>query len=281
MNLFFIINFFLLIIYTNEDTKTAVKITATSGIINKVNYAKTKILSFNIPCQVDNNITNNISRVDITFKTKRLEDNKEFDSICHLNSVRLDSDANYINTYLSCKLDYANYENENFDDDINLVIEGNPTYTSDIVEFTFEHFNQIGQSIEIGGLSIFNADNNDCNDNFYHFKMNFTSFPYKPLESTICRIGLSNNDIHNTARCAIPLYNYDILCSLDISEKKIEKGEKIEINSQSQIKCQNGQILKIVDNAKNILEIGEECDEGFFLIFTKFYLYILFLIILF
>ena len=278
MKLFFILNIFLLIIFTKEDT-VSVTITATSGIVNKVKNSKTKILSFIIPCQVDKNITNKISTVDITFKTKRPDpnDNKQFDVICNLNQVRLDSDDNYANTFLSCQLNYSNYEN---DADINLVIVGTPSYTSDIVVFTFAKLTQIGQSIEISGLYIFNSDSNNCFNNHYNFKMNFTSFNNEPLESTVCNIAISNNDVHNTARCAIPIgNNYDIICSIDISEEKIEKGEKIEINSQSLVNCENGQILKIGDNAKNILEIDEDCDKSFFLFFTKFYLYILFLIL--
>ena len=157
MKLLFILNILLLIIYTKED-KISVTITATSGIINKVKYSRKKILSFIIPCQVDKNITNSISRVDITFKTKRPEDDKQFEVTCNLNSVRIDSDDNYANTYLSCQLNYStDYKNDNIDDDMNLVIDKSdtPQYTSNIVEFNFQKFEEIGQAIEISGLYIF------------------------------------------------------------------------------------------------------------------------------
>lgn len=278
--LFFIFNIILLIIYTNEEeVKTAVKITATSGIIKKEKNSKTKILSFIIPCQVDKNITNKISIVDITFNTKKPEDtSKIFPSICNLHSVRLESDENYANSYLSCQLNYTNYKDENIDEDMNLIIDGNPSYTSDIVVFTFENFDKIGQAIEISDLYIFNSNSDICSNNNYHFKMNFTSMSINPLESTACNIGI-NNDIHDTARCAIPLGNYDIICSIDVSEEKIEKGEKIEIKSQELVKCENGQNLKIVNDAQNILEINEECDKSIFIAFNIFYLFVLFLML--
>ena len=285
MKLLFILNILLLIIYTKED-KISVTITATSGIINKVKYSRKKILSFIIPCQVDKNITNSISRVDITFKTKRPEDDKQFEVTCNLNSVRIDSDDNYANTYLSCQLNYStDYINDKIDDDMNLVIDKSytPQYTSNIVEFNFQKFEEIGQAIEISGLYIFNSDNDNCYDNYYHFKMNYTDFTNKPLESTVCYIALSNNEVHDTARCAIPIntdtINYDIICTIDISEEKMEKGEKIEISSQSLVNCENGQILEITGGAKNVLEIDEDCDKSFLLIFNNFYLFILFLIL--
>ena len=284
MKLLFILNILLLIIYTKED-KISVTITATSGIINKVKYSRKKILSFIIPCQVDKNITNSISRVDITFKTKRPEDDKQFEVTCNLNSVRIDSDDNYANTYLSCQLNYStDYINDKIDDDMNLVIDKSytPQYTSNIVEFNFEKFDQIGEKIKISGLYIFNSDNDNCYNNYYHFKMKYTNFTNKPLESTVCYIALSNNEVHDTAKCAIPINtntkNYDIICTIDISEEKMEKGEKIEISSQSLVNCENGQILDIGD-AENVLEIDEDCDKSFLLIFNKFYLFILFLIL--
>ena len=282
MKLFFILNILLLIIYSKEDT-ISVKITATSGIINKVKYSRKKILSFIILCQVDKNITNSISREDITFKTSRPDKTDEFEAICNLNSVRLESGNTFANTYLSCTLNYSDYTECNIDDDMNLVIVGEPSYTGESVVFTFKNFELIGQKIKINGLYIFNSDNDNCYNNYYHFKMNYTGFTNKPLESTVCYIALSNNEVHDTARCAIPINTntkkYDIICTIDISEEKMEKGEKIKISSQSLVNCENGQILEITDNAQNVLEIDEDCDKSFLLIFNKFYLFILFLIL--
>ena len=66
--------------------------------------------------------------------------------------------------------------------------------------------------------------------------MNFTSSENNPpFESTICDINLSNNEIHNVAKCAIPFSSNVILCYIDVSEKKITKGEKIEIKSQENL----------------------------------------------
>jgi hypothetical protein len=68
--------------------------------------------------------------------------------------------------------------------------------------------------------------------------------------------------VHDTARCAIPINtdtkNYDIICTIDISEEKMEKGEKIEISKQSLVNCENGQILEIKDNALTEEETGDE-----------------------
>ena len=271
--------FIILIFYSKEDDKVVVTITATSGIIKKAINEKTKILSFIIPCKVDKNITNKISMIDITIKTKRPEDNKIFPSICNLQLIRLESHDDYANTQLNCKFDYTNYENDNITKNMNLIIEENPSYTSTIADFVFEDFDKIGIPIEIGGLFIYNLESDFCHDNNFFFEMNFTSTNGPPLESTICNFIISNNELHDKVKCAIPYSSNVIKCVIDVSEEKIEKEEEIQIKAQAYSECENGQVVTIVNDAKNILILDEECNEGTNLFFDIKKIFVFFLII--
>ena len=278
----FFYNIFLsiiLIFYSKEDDKVVVTITATSGIIKKAINEKTKILSFIIPCKVDKNITNKISMIDITIKTKRPEDNKIFPSICNLQLIRLELDDDHANTQLNCKFDYNNYENDNITKNMNLIIEENPSYTSTIADFVFEDFDKIGIPIEIGGLFIYNLESDFCHDNNFFFEMNFTSTNGRPLESTICNFIISNNELHDKVKCAIPYSSNVIRCVIDVSEEKIEKEEEIQIKAQAYSECENGQVVTIVNDAKNILMLDEECNEGTNLFFDIKKIFVFFLII--
>ena len=271
--------FIILIFYSKEDDKVVVTITATSGIIKKAINEKTKILSFIIPCKVDKNITNKISMIDITIKTKRPEDNKIFPSICNLQLIRLELDDDHANTQLNCKFDYTNYENDNITENMKLIIEENPSYTSTIADFVFEDFDKIGIPIEIGGLFIYNLESDFCHDNNFFFEMNFTSINGPPLESTICNFIISNNEVHDKVKCAIPYSSNVIKCVIDVSEEKIEKEEEIQIKAQAYSECENGQVVTIVNDAKNILILDEECNEGTNLFFDIKKIFVFFLII--
>ena len=271
--------FIILIFYSKEDDKVVVTITATSGIIKKAINEKTKILSFIIPCKVDKNITNKISMIDITIKTKRPEDNKIFPSICNLQLIRLELDDDHANTQLNCKFDYNNYENDNITENMKLIIEENPSYTSTIADFVFADFDKIGIPIEIGGLFIYNLESDFCHDNNFFFEMNFTSINGPPLESTICNFIISNNEVHDKVKCAIPYSSNVIKCVIDVSEEKIEKEEEIQIKAQAYSECENGQVVTIVNDAKNILILDEECNEGTNLFFDIKKIFFFFLII--
>ena len=62
-------------------------------------------------------------------------------------------------------------------------------------------------------------------------------------------------------------------------KKKITKGEKIEINSQTNSKCKNGQFVTITDNAQNVLEMEVDCDKMQFLLYGIINILFLILII--
>jgi hypothetical protein len=70
-----------------------------------------------------------------------------------------------------------------------------------------------------------------------------------------------------------------ILCYIDVSENKLEKGEKIEIKAQTFVKCKNGQIVTITNDADNILEIEEDCEKSNFLLYNIINILLLFLIL--
>ena len=278
-----------LIIYSREDDPIPVKITAMSGIINKeiITISNQKKLSFNIECIVNKNITTKISKIDIAIKIKILGEDTTFDSTCNIVSALIDSDKSDVYTKLKCKMDYSTYNivDKNL---IVVVIDGeSPAGSSDssnTATFTFEKFEKIGTPIEIQGLNIYNLEKDFCENKIFKFEMKFTTTvdnPYSPpLESTICDINLSNNEVHNVAKCAIPYIPNVVLCYIDVSEKKITKGEKIEINRQTNSKCQNGQVLNIVDDAQNILEMEVDCDKMHFLVYNIINILFLILILL-
>ena len=276
----------ILIIYSREDDPIPVKITAMSGIINKeiITISNQKKLSFNIECIVDKNITTKISKIDITIKIKILGgDTTTFDSTCNIVSALIDSDKSDVYTKLKCKMD-STYNNDNIVDK-NLIVDSNvaPTYTSDKATFTFEDFDKIGIPIEIQGLNIYNLEKDFCENKIFKFEMKFTNDDNSyvpPLESTICDIKLSNNEVHNVAKCAIPYSSNVVLCYIDVSEKKITKGEKIEIKQQTNSKCQNGQVVNIGDDAQNILEMEVDCDKMHFLVYNIINFLFLILILL-
>ena len=277
----------ILIIYSREDDPIQVKITAMSGIINKeiITISNQKKLSFNIECIVDKNITTKISKIDITITIKILGgDTTTFDSTCNIVSALIDSDKSDVYTKLKCKMNYSTYNNDDIVDK-NLIVDssGTPTYTSDIATFTFEDFPKIGTPIAIQGLNIYNLEKDFCENKIFKFEMKFTNDDnsyVRPLESTICDINLSNNEVHNVAKCAIPYSSNVVLCYIDVSEKKITKGEKIEIKQQTNSKCQNGQVVNIGDNAQNILEMEVDCDKMHFLVYNMINILFLILILL-
>ena len=276
----------ILIIYSREDDPIQVKITAMSGIINKeiITISNQKKLSFNIECIVNKNITTKISKIDIAIKIKILGEDTTFDSTCNIVSALIDSDKSDVYTKLKCKMNYSTYNNDNIVDK-NLIVDssGTPTYTSDIATFTFEDFPKIGTPIVIQGLNIYNLEKDFCENKIFKFEMKFTNDDnsyVRPLESTICDINLSNNEVHNVAKCAIPYSSNVVLCYIDVSEKKITKGEKIEIKQQTNSKCQNGQVVNIGDDAQNILEMEVDCDKMHFLVYNMINILFLILILL-
>ena len=272
--------FLILISISISVDKIKVTVQATSGIINKEKNSKEKTIDFNIAVQVDQNITNKISTIDISVNIKNPEDNKIFPAKCNLDSVRLDEDSDYEDTQLTCKLNYSEYTNDEVDDDMNFVIDGQFSYDSTVAGFVFKNFDMIGTYIEIGGLYISNLEKDSCASSTFKFEMNFTDgYDIPPLESTVCEIKLNDNEVHSSTNCAIPVSSNTILCYIDVSENKLEKGEKIEIKAQTFVKCKNGQIVTISNDAENILEIEEDCEKCNFLLYNIINILLLFLIL--
>ena len=271
--------FLILISISISDDKNTVTVQATSGIINKEKNSKEKTIDFNIAVQVDQNITNKISTIDISVNIKNPEDNKIFPAKCNLDSVRLEENSDYEDTQLTCKLNYSEYTNDEVDDDMNFVIDGQFSYDSTVAEFVFKNFDMIGTYIEIGGLYIYNLEKDSCTESTFKFEMNFTDDYKPPLESTVCEIKLNDNEVHSSTNCAIPVSSNMILCYIDVSENKLEKGEKIEIKAQTFVKCKNGQIVTITNDADNILEIEEDCEKSNFLLYNIINILLLFLIL--
>ena len=281
--IYYIFLLFILISFSREDDPIAVTITAISGIINKeiITVSNQKMLMFNIECLVNKNITNKIYIIDITMKIKILGGTTQFDSTCNIVQALIESDKTNAYTKLKCTMDYSSYNNDNIVDQ-NLIVDSNvaPTYDTTKATFTFPDFYKIGTAIQIQGLYIYNLEKDFCENKIFKFEMNFTSTGYNPpLESTICDINLSNNEVHNVAKCAIPYSSNVVLCYIDVSEKKITKGEKIEINRQTNSKCKNGQFVTISDNAQNILEMEVDCDKMHFLVYNIINILFLILII--
>jgi hypothetical protein len=271
--------FLILISFSTSDDKITVTVQATSGIINKVKYSKAKYMDFDIAVQVNQNITNKISIIDISVNVKNPEDNKIFPANCNIAQVRLEED-DYGDTQLNCYMNYSEYTNDDVDEDMNLVIDGQFSYSSDVAEFVFENFTKIGTHVKIGGLHIYNLEKDSCTENSFKFEMNFTGDYDAPLESTVCEIQLNNNEVHSVTNCAIPVTSNMLLCYIDVSEKKITKAEKIEINAQENSKCQNGQVVTIEDDAQNILEMEVDCDKMHFLVYNIINILFLILILL-
>ena len=281
--IYYIFLLFILISFSREDDPIAVTITAISGIINKeiITVSNQKMLMFNIECLVDKNITNKIYIIDITMKIKILGGTTQFDSTCNIVQALIESGKTNAYTKLKCTMDYSSYNNDNIVDQ-NLIVDSSvaPTYDITKATFTFADFEKIGTAIQIQGLYIYNLEKDFCENKIFKFEMNFTSTGYNPpLESTICDINLSNNEVHNVAKCAIPYSSNVVLCYIDVSEKKITKGEKIEINLQTNSKCKNGQFVTIRDNAQNILEMDVDCDKMHFLVYNIINILFLILII--
>ena len=283
--IYYIFLLFILISFSREDDPIAVTITAISGIINKeiITVSNQKMLMFNIECLVDKNITNKIYIIDITMKIKILGGTTQFDSTCNIVQALIESGKTNAYTKLKCTMDYSSYNNDNIVDQNLIVVVSageSPAFASDIATFTFADFEKIGTAIQIQGLYIYNLEKDFCENKIFKFEMNFTSTGYNPpLESTICDINLSNNEVHNVAKCAIPCSSNVVLCYIDVSEKKITKGEKIEINLQTNSKCKNGQFVTIRDNAQNILEMDVDCDKMHFLVYNIINILFLILII--
>ena len=109
-------------------------------------------------------------------------------------------------------------------------------------------------------MTLNNLEEDNCKNNNFLFEINANNIEDRPLLSTICIIKL-DDELHPEASCAIPKDGLKIKCFVDVSETKYVKDDDIIIKAQDLVPCENGQILKITNNANNILVIKKECGE--------------------
>ena len=247
---------------SNEDP-IVIEVIAMTGIINKnVNTEKTKF-TFEIFCNVNTNITNNISKVNIEMKVKKHDDNTEFTSNCHIDPVRLTEEDDYVKTDLHCSITIEEAYKSILKSDINLIIvpDSINQEVDERYSFDFQEFDRISEAINVGELTIKHLEEDYCKNNNFIFEMTSNGINTRPLQSTICNVSLMDDEDHPIARCVIPTSGEKILCSVDVSKVKYNEKDTIKINSQNLIFCENGQSMEIPNSGLS-LEIQEECGKS-------------------
>ena len=259
-NIIFLIIILVFINISNEDS-IQVKVTAKSGIIEKtVNIQKTEF-SFHINCEVNRNITNNITKEHIFISVKRPTDSITYNANCNLVPVRVIEEETALTSFL-CIIDID--KNTNLNEETNLIIVSGPTKVNSDntdINFIFIDFDKISEFVKIGDLTLEHLEEDYCKNNNFLFGITSENIETTPLLSTICNISLSNDENHKVARCAIPISGSKIKCFVDVSSKKYVKNNNISILAQDLAPCENGQNLEILNDATNNLVINEECGE--------------------
>lgn len=282
INVLCIFTIFSLMNFSHEE-KVEVTVTAKTGIINKeIDSTKTEF-SFEIECEVNKNITNNISKINILLTVKELINSQTYNSECHIKPVRITEEDETTTTNLLCIILFEQPQHV-LNGETFLVISNGPNQeSSDTANFTFLNFDQISNYINLGGLTLKHLEEDECKNNYFLFEINCKTIESMPLLSTICKIKLSD-EFHQEANCAIPINGTKIKCFVDVSKTKYIKDDNITIKAQDLVPCENGQILKIASNANNILIINDECGEiinnknNFFNYNILFFLFLLLII---
>ena len=275
---------FLLITFTNEEP-IEIEVTAKSGVVNTKYNSKNKEFTFEISCEVNKNITNSVTKINISLKVVKYPINgePEIPVSCRIKPVRVWGEDSVSETSFLCIFNTNEYSfiNENtiliFPTDIT-----QDSTTLNIVKLNFNKFNDISIPIEINSLTLNNIEKDYCIHNNYIFEIN-TDKDFKdnpPLEATICKIALFNDEFHKIARCVIPVNGVKMKCSIDVEEKKYKKDDIIMIKKQGLIPCENGQAIKLPNDAINKLEVMEDCGEMVFMSNNYLYINKLFLIFL-
>ena len=264
LHILYIIIIFLIVNVKNVGEVVQVKITAMTGIINKQYDTISKEFSFQIDCEVDKNITNNITKIDINITVKNLDNNdKIYENVaCHLVPVRVFNEDT-ATTNIFCIIEDIN-KNE-LTKESNIIVEGITSVTGESdanAHLTFVNFDEIKENLPFDELTLIKLDTGFCQNNNYLFDIEFSQTTEKrPLLSTICNIALSEDEAHPIANCAIPLTGSKIKCFVDVSNKKYKKGDQITIKKQDLVPCENGQHMKIEEDATNSIKISEDCGE--------------------
>ena len=249
----------IVIVFTNEEIN--ISVTALTGIINKKLDSTKTIFSFEINCEVNETVSNNLTQIDFIMEISQ-KDGINYNSICNLLPIKVVEEKTDI-TKMLCYI-YLN-ESSNLNEETDLNIEDFPTNyisnNSDLPNLFFENFTDISEAINIIDLTLEYMEEDYCKDNNFFFWITSNNIPTRPLLSTICEVSLSNDESHNLAKCAIPTASNKIKCVVDVSETMYFENDNITILAQDLVPCDNGQKLNIANNANNILIIQEECGK--------------------
>ena len=281
---------FALLINISYEEAVEIEVTALTGLVN-LNYdSKKSIFSFEILCQVNKNITNNIGKIKITIKVKKYPiDGILMDADCYMKTVRVAKDS-VSETYLKCSFDTTNCPS--IKEGVKLIYAGDnrqDPQTLDQAVFKFNKFDNVSSLIRVSIQTLNNLNDESCIHNKYIFEINTNvDFEKNPLlESTICIVDISDDEFHKIARCAIPMKGNIMKCYVDVEEKKYKKGDNIIILEQESVAmCDNGQAIKLLCDSKKILSVKDECGETVFtnvnyLYFNKLFFLISFICIYF
>ena len=231
-----------------------ITITAYSGAIGKT--LEDKILSFYYEVKVNGNITNTLSKSDITIKltSPKKSDGNVGETTCRVATVRVTSSGT-ADTNLNCEISIQDYTGLTTETEIEI----SSIETND--DFEFEKFDEISNEIVISSPTLSFNKTNGCKRNNYLFIMTATSISPYPLLSSLFTLELKGlGEDHETALCVVPVQGTKLMCYMDVSEKKLKKGQKISFVAQDDIKCDNGQSAKI-DASANTLSIDKDCGE--------------------
>ena len=290
MNHIFKFIIFALLINISYEEALEIEVTALTGLVNSNYDSKKSIFTFDIFCEVNKNITINIGKINIKIKVKKypIDNENLIDADCYIKPVRVAKDS-VSETCLKCSFDTTPYSF--IKEDTIIIYEGDNRQdpgTLDRVIFKFNKFEGISGLINVNMETLNNLIDDSCIHNKYLFEIN-TDVDFGEnslLESTICRVELSNDEFHKLARCVVPMKGNKMKCYVDVEEKKYKKGDSIVIEKQEVAVCDNGQAIKLLSDSKKILNVKEECGETVFtnnnyLYFNKLFFILLYILILF
>ena len=275
MNHIFKFMIFVLLINISYEEALEIEVTALTGLVNSNYDSKKSIFTFDIFCEVNKNITINIGKINIKIKVKKypIDNENLIDADCYIKPVRVAKDS-VSETCLKCSFDTTPYSF--IKEDTIIIYEGNNRQdpgTLDRVIFKFNKFEGISGLINVNMQTLNNLNDDSCIHNKYLFEIN-TNVDFEQsslLESTICRVELSDDEFHKLARCVVPMKGNKMKCYVDVEEKKYKKGDNIVIGEQEVVPCDNGQAINFIITSKQILNVKEECGEKVFT--NNYYLY--------
>ena len=296
MNFFELFIIYIIIIFligtVKGEGEITINIKPKTGIINKKFGSSKKEFSFQIDCEVDQNITNNITKIDIIIPIKNLDNDKTYSARCNLIPVRLINNEQTVDTSIYCIINLTEYANNELNKDSNIIINlendnhisTDYTSTTSTAVLNFTNFGDISAILSVNDLTLIKLDEEYCKNNNYLFEIDSQTIN-RPLLSTICYIALFGDTDHPIAKCAIPMKGNTIKCFVDVSQKKYKKGDHISIKKQELVPCENGQHIKIDSDISNTISINEDCGEIinnsneyiylYKILFVLFFLYLL------